>query len=422
MWSFATDPEVQKYLDWADTFVTNEVEPLEAVVADDAERMDIAVEQIIPELQAVVKANGLWAWHLRPEAGGMGSGHLNFALLNEVIGRSTIAPLIFGCPGTDSGNMEILSHFGSDEQKARYLQPLIQGTSRSCFASTEPSGGADPSVYQTTATLDGNEWVINGEKWFASGANKAAFLIVLAVTDPDADRRSRMSVFLVDRHTPGLEIVRDLSVPLHGPGRHSYVRFTDLRVPLDGMLGRRGGARDVLASRMGPARTHMAMRVSGMLLRAYDIMCERAKSRTTQGNLLGDKQLVQAMIAQSWLDIEQYRLLVLRTAWKMDQGADDREISADVSALKALLSDVLHRVSRRAIQINGAYGLTTELPLMTMLMSSLVRGIGDGPTEIHLVRLARQLLKAVPAGDEKFGSYHLLPLREKAIARYPVLA
>ncbi len=421
MWSFATEPDIQRKLDWADTFVRTEIEPLDVLIGEDERRLAVFRSEVLPALADQVRAEGCWAWHLRPEDGGMGTTQVNLALLNEVVGRSTLAPMVFGSPGADSGNMEILARFGSDDQRRRFLEPLASGQVRSTFAATEPQGGADPQVFATTAVLDGDEWLLNGEKWFASGADQASFLLTLAITDPDAPPRERLSMFVVERDRKGVEIVRDLPVPMHGAGRHAYVRYTDLRVPAANLVGRRGRAFEVMQARMGPARIHMAMRASGMMLRAFEMMCERAKSRITQGGPLADKQLVQAMIADSWTDIEQYRLLVMRTAWKLDELGDFARVRADISALKSVMPDVLHRVVRRSIQVHGSLGLTTELPLMTMLVSSLVRGIGDGPTEVHKVALAKRVLGSYEASAAVFPAYHLPRLQKLAEERYPQL-
>jgi acyl-CoA dehydrogenase len=421
MWGFDTEPEIQRKVDWANAFVRSEIEPLDVLVGEDEARLTRFRATVLPKLSAQVKDEGCWAWHLRPEDGGMGTTQVNLALLNEVLGRSTLAPLVFGSQGTDSGNMEILARFGTEDQRHRFLEPLASGKVRSSFAATEPQGGADPQVYTTTAVLDGDEWVLNGEKWFASGADQAAFLVTLAITDPDAPRRERFSMFVVERDRPGLEIVRDLPVPMHGAGRHAYVRYTDLRIPVGNLVGARGEAFKVMQARMGPARIHMAMRASGMMLRAFEMMCQRAKSRVTQGGPLADKQLVQAMVADSWADIEQYRLLVMRTAWKLDQAGDFKRHRADISALKSIMPDVLHRVVKRSIQVHGSLGLTTELPLMTMLMSSLVRGIGDGPTEVHKIALAKRVLDAYEPSPTLFPDYHLPRLLADAEARYPEL-
>jgi acyl-CoA dehydrogenase len=419
MWDFGTPPELQHRLDWALEFVRSEIEPIDVLVGEDPDRLARFLRSVMPRLQQQVREHGLWAWHLRPEDGGMGSTQVAFALLNEIVGRSLLAPRVFGAPGTDSGNMEILAKYGTPLQREKYLAPLAAGEVTSSFAATEPTGGADPQTYTTTAALEGDEWVLNGEKWFASNADRAAFLITMAVTDPLAPPRERLSMFVVDGTNPGVELIRNVHVPMHGAGRHAYLRYNNVRVPAGNLIGEPGGAFRVMQARMGPARIHMAMRATGMMLRAYEMMCERAKSRVTQGEPLADKQLIQAMIADSWVEIEQYRLLVLRTAWKLDQAASFKETRADISALKAVMPGALERIVRRAIQIHGSLGLTSELPLMTMLSSALVRGIGDGPTEVHKLALARRLLRDVKPHDGLFPSYHVPALAEYARAKYP---
>ena len=278
---------------------------------------------------------------------------MKLALLNEILGRSECAPIVFGSQAPDSGNSEILAHYGTPELKARYLEPLLDNRIVSCFSMTEPQGGADPKVFTTTAVQDGDEWVINGEKWFSSFASMASFLIVMAVTDPDAPPYERHSMFVVPGDTPGINVLRDVGLgyePLGGGGREGYVRYEDVRVPADHMLGPRGGAFVVAQTRLGGGRIHHAMRTVGLVRRIFDMMCERAVSRYTQGEMLGNKQMVQEMIADSWMEIESFRLLTLQTAWKIDQYNDYKAVRADISAVKAMMQKVLHDVSARALQ------------------------------------------------------------------------
>jgi len=299
---------------------------------------------------------------------------------------------------------------------------LAEGRVRSCFAATEPQGGADPMTYRATAEKTASGWLLSGEKWFASGAKGAAFILTIAITDPDAPPRKRFSMFVVPGTAEGIEIVSDLAVPLHGPGRHAHVRFSGVTLEEDSLLGPRGGAFQLMQARMGPARLHMAMRATGLMLRAFEMMCSRARSRTTQGGPLAEKQLIQAMIADSWTEIEQYRLLVMRAAWRLDQGVPFKAMRPDIAALKSVMPDLLNRVVRRSIQVHGSMGLTTGLPLMTMMVISLVRGIGDGPTEVHKISLAKDILAQVEPDDECFPSYYLPALRQRATELFPELA
>ena len=234
-WDFETDPEYQAELDWARDFVRTEVEPLDFVIKHPYDMTDPIRQELIPPLQEKVKDRGLWACHLGPELGGPGYGQVKLALLNEILGRPRAAPIVFGCQAPDSGNAEILAHYGTPEQKERYLKPLLDNEIVSCFSMTEPQGGADPKVFTTRPCCDGDEWVINGEKWFSSHARYASFLIVMAVTDPDNPPYQQMSMFIVPTDTPGVEIIRNVGLGYEqaGEGTHAYIRYTDVRVPHD---------------------------------------------------------------------------------------------------------------------------------------------------------------------------------------------
>jgi acyl-CoA dehydrogenase len=283
---------------------------------------------------------------------------------------------------------------------------------------TEPAGGADPTQFTSQAVLDGDEWVINGEKWFSSHANFASFLITLQVTDPQEERHRRMSMFIVPIETPGIEIIRNVPIYGHGLGTHSYIRYTDVRIPRDHMLGDRGEGFNVAQTRLGGGRIHHAMRTIGLVKEALTMMCERALSRTTQGELLGRKQLVQAMIADSWIQLEQFRLLVLRTAWRIDKENDYRKVRADISAVKAAMPQVLHDISSRALQIHGSLGVSDEMPFASWVLESFHMGLADGPTEVHKVAVARELLKRSTAATGMFPTGHLPARRAAAEARY----
>ena len=247
----------------------------------------------------------------------------------------------------------------------------------------------------------------------------AAFLIVMAVTDPDATPYDRHSMFVVPRETPGINILRNVGLGYEpvGGGREGYVRYEDVRVPADHMLGPRGGAFVVAQTRLGGGRIHHAMRTVGLVRRIFDMLCERAVSRYTQGEVLGNKQLVQEMVADSWMEIESFRLLTLQTAWKIDQYDDYQAVRADISAVKAMMQKVLHDVSARALQLHGSLGVTHEMPFVEYLVESFVLGLADGPTEVHKVTLARQLLKRYKPAPDRFPSEHLLRLRSEAEAK-----
>lgn len=417
MWDFQTEPEFQRMLDWADEFVTAEVEPLDLVVEDPYAVNDPLRRRLIPPLQQRVREHGLWACHLGPELGGAGYGQLKLALLNEILGRSTCAPTVFGCQAPDSGNSEILARFGTDEQRERWLRPLLANEIVSAYAMTEPQGGADPAVFTTSARWDGEGWAIDGEKWFVTNASNAAFLILLARTEPDAPTRHAMSMFIIPAGTPGLRIVRNTGVGLER-GRHAYLRLTGVRVPADSLLGRRGEGFQVAQVRLGGGRIHHAMRTVALVRRSLEMMCERALSRTTKGGLLARKQLIEEMIADSWTELECFRLLVLRTAWRIDAYQDYEKIRGDISAVKAMMPRVLRDVAQRALQVHGSLGVSTEMPFLQFLTEAYEMGLADGPTEVHKGVLAREVLAAHRPTEDLFPRYHLPTLREAARKRY----
>ncbi|EFC81386.1 acyl-CoA dehydrogenase family protein [Parafrankia sp. EUN1f] len=414
-WDFETDPDFQAELDWIDWFVRAEVQPVDMLVSNARDIRDPLRAELIPPLQAKVRERGLWACHLGPELGGPGYGQLKLALMNEILGRSHTAPVVFGCQSPDSGNAEILARFGTDVLRKRYLEPLVDGRIVSAFSMTEPQGGSDPTQFVTRAELHGGEWVINGEKWFSSHARYASFLIVLAVTEPDAGPHRRQSMFVVPADTPGITIVRNVAVAGQGAedGAHAYIRYEDVRVPADHMLGGRGQGFAVAQTRLGGGRIHHAMRTVGLVREAFAMMCERALSRVTKGEPLARKQLVQAMIADSWIEIEQFRLLVLRTAWRIDRYNDYNRVRADISAVKAAMPKVLHDVAARALQIHGSLGISDEMPFGAWVLESFQMGLADGATEIHKTNLARSLLAEHEPAAGLFPSGHL-PARRAA--------
>jgi acyl-CoA dehydrogenase len=419
-WDFETDDDYAKELAWVDDFVREEIVPVDQVVKHAWDLRDPVRQALIPPLQERVRERGLWACHLGPNLGGPGYGQVKLALLNECLGRTHSGPVVFGCHAPDSGNSEILAHYGTPELKQRYLEPLLRNDIVSAYSMTEPRGGSDPTGFTTSAVRDGDEWVINGEKWFSSHANFASFLILLAVTDPEEQRHRRLSMFVVPADTPGIEIVRNVGVYGHpeGEGTHSYIRYHDVRIPADHLLGGRGDGFVVAQTRLGGGRIHHAMRTVGLVRHALDQMCERVLSRSTQGELLARKQLVQAMIADSWIELEQFRLLVLRTAWKIDRYNDYQKVRGDISAVKIAMPKVLHDVAARAVQLHGSLGVSHEMPFASMVLESFHMGLADGATEVHKVTLAREILKDYSGTDDLFPTQHLPRLREDAERRF----
>ena len=396
-WDFETDGDFQAKLDWADEFVRREVEPLDLAFRESAapyDRKNPIYKRITDPLKAEVRRQGLWACHLGAELGGKGFGQVKLALLNEILGRSNWAPNVFGCQAPDSGNAEILAHYGTEEQKRRYLQPLLDGEIVSCFSMTEPQGGADPREFRCRAVRDGDQWVINGEKYFSSHADLAEFLIAMVITNPDVAVHQGASMFLIPRQAEGLTIARSPGLggePL-GHGHHAYIRYEDVRVPRENLLGGEGQGFLIAQTRLGGGRIHHAMRTVAVVRKALQMMCERALSRRTHGGPLADKQLVQQAIADSFIQLEQFRLLVLYAAWHIDKGHKS-EARTYIAAVKVQTAEVMHDVVRRALHLHGALGCSNEMPLIGMWMAVPVMGIADGPTEVHKISVAKQVLK-----------------------------
>src|SRR5512139_340568 len=420
-WDFETDPDYQAKLDWADAFVRDEVEPLDLLFPHlQFVPMDETRRKIIEPLKEEVRRQGLWATHLGPELGGQGFGQLKLALLNEILGRSSWAPIVFGCQAPDTGNAEIIAHYGTPEQKERYLQPLLDGECFSSYSMTEPHAGADPTQFTTRAVRDGDGWVINGWKFFSSNARTASFLIVMAVTDPDASPYKGMSMFLVPAGTPGVNIVRNVGLygePLN-EGSHALIHYEDVRVPAQALLGGEGQAFAVAQTRLGGGRIHHAMRTIGLAQKALDMMCERALSRTTAGGLLADKQFVQGYIADSYAQLKQFRLLVLYTAWEIDKYNDYKRVRKDIAAVKVVMPAVLHDIAWRAMQVHGALGTTNEMPFFGMIHGAGGMGLADGPTEVHKVTVARQVLRDHRPSDDQWPTQWLPKRLDDAKAKY----
>jgi acyl-CoA dehydrogenase len=404
-------------------FVRDEVEPIDLIFAYPGAHADTGngkAREIIEPLRQQVRAKGLWACHLGPELGGKGYGQVKLALMNEILGRSKWAPTIFGTAAPDTGNAEILAMFGTQAQKAQYLQPLLDGKIVSCFSMTEPQAGSDPREFTCSARKQGDEWVINGEKWFSSHARFAEFFIIMAVTDPSADvREGRLSMFIAPADTPGIEILRNVGTmgEAEGQGTHGYMRYNDLRLSADALLGEVGKGFQVAQARLGGGRVHHAMRVVGKSRRAFDMMRERAVSRRAQGQLLAQKQLVRAFIADSAIELEQFRLLVLQTAWKIDN-LPHGAAKTDIAMCKVAAPKVQRAIVDRAIQLHGSLGVTTELPLAWLYFDAAAMSLVDGPTEVHKMTVAKAFLKDVKPAPGLFPSEHVLARREAARDRY----
>ena len=377
-------------------FMEEHIYPNETAIG----REDDAAATLLDELRALARDAGLWAPHMPPEAGGTGLGFLYYACLNEEIGRAAYAQLVFGCQAPDAGNAEILHMFGTDDQQERFLRPLVAGEVRSFFSMTEPEvSGSDPTLLRTRAVRDGDEWVIDGHKWFSSGADGASFGIVFAITDPEAQPHRRGTMILVPVATPGVEVVRPIPVMGHagrGWSTHCEVTYTGVRVPVADALGGAGDAFAIAQKRLGPGRIHHVMRWLGQMQRAFELMCTYANAREAFGGPLAEKQTVQNWVADSAAEIQACRLLTMDAARKIDEGSEAR---VEVSLLKFYAARVLCDVIDRAIQVHGARGLTDQTPLASMAAMARGARIYDGPDEVHRMVVARRILRAFRDGE-----------------------
>jgi len=358
-------------------------------------------DRMLPALKATrekVKAAGFWTPHLPREWGGLGLELREFALVSEILGTSPMGHYLFNCQAPDIGNMELLLHFGNAEQHERYLRPLAAGQIRSCFAMTEPEhAGSNPVWLSTTAVRDGDEFVINGHKWFASSADGAAFAIVMAMTAPDAENpHLRASQIIVPCDTPGYTLVRNIPVMGHAGQdylSHGEIRFENCRVPVSNLLGGEGFGFALAQERLGPGRIHHCMRWIGISERALDLMCRHAATReVAPGRPLATRQVVQHWIAESKADIHASRLMVLDAAEKIDRvGAKEARI--EISLIKFFVANALQRVLDRAIQVHGALGMTDDTLLSFWYRHERAARIYDGPDEVHKTVVARDVLR-----------------------------
>jgi len=421
---FSTEPDFQSKLDWMTSFVREEIWPLETLL----EELDWdGLTGAIKPLQEEVKRRELWAAHLDPELGGQGYGQVKLGLMHEILGTSPLAPLAFGNAAPDSGNSEILALAGTPEQKDRYLHPLLAGDLKSAFSMTEPdTAGSDPTLLQTRAVRDGDDWVINGRKWFSSNGSIADFLIVMAVTDPDARPHQRASMLIVDADTPGVNIVRDVATMEHPwesygrYGNHAEIVYENVRVPADALLGAQGAGFLIAQQRLYPGRIHHCMRWLGVARRAFDMLCERSLYREAHGSTLSKHQSVQNWIADSAAEMQAARLMTLHAAWKMDT---EGILAArqDIAMIKYYGAKVLHDVIDRAIQAHGALGYSTDLPLEAMYRYARAARIYDGPDEVHRASVARQVLRRYEPPADHVPTEHIPTRREAAREKFAEL-
>jgi acyl-CoA dehydrogenase len=392
-WDFSTEPEFERKLEWMREFVREEIVPLETL---DLDRATFA--RITAPLKGQVREQGLWAAHLPPELGGGGFGQVRLGLMHEILGQCRYAPGVFGNQAPDSGNAELLAIGGTPEQQARWMHPPLRGELRSCFSMTEPGAGADPTLLTTCAVRDGADWVIDGHKWFSTNGSHADFLIVMAVTDPDAPPARRASMFVVPVDAPGVDVVRDIPAMDRAwlgdelESGHAEIVYRSVRVPHENLIGEPGDGFRLAQKRLGPGRIHHAMRWLGQSQRAFDMLCERAVSRHTHGSALADKQMVQDWVAQSAAEMQAARLLTLHAAWRIDQvGTSNARL--EIGMIKYWGARVLHDVIDRAIQVHGSLGFSADLPLEHMYRAARGARMLDGPDEVHKATVAKRILR-----------------------------
>ncbi len=391
---FSVPTEIQEMLAKVRQFLHDDVYPLEAQFIN-GRFADLV--SALEEKRARVREMKLWAPQVPAEFGGVGLAFMEHAMLSEELGRTPLGHYVFNCQAPDAGNMEILAEFGTPEQQERFLKPLAAGKIRSCFAMTEPDcAGSNPVWMNTTAVKEGDEYVINGHKWFSSAADGAAFAVAMVVTDPDAEPHRRASQIIVPTDTPGYQFVRNIPVMGHaGDGwpSHSELRFENLRVPAENLLGEQGAGFAIAQARLGPGRIHHCMRWIGICERAFDCMCQRAAERDlAPGDKLGTRQSVQNWIAESRAEINAARLMVLQAAWKIDnEGA--KAAREEISVIKFFAADVMMKVVDRAIQVHGALGVSDDTILQYFYRFERGARIYDGPDEVHKSVIARRALK-----------------------------
>jgi len=392
---FTQSEKMETVIGMIDEFVERELIPLEPAF------LNRPSSELMPELkekQRMVRQMELWAPNHPVEYGGMGLDLVEHALISEALGRSPLGHLSFGCQAPDAGNIEILHMFGTPAQKEKYLRPLVNGEIRSCFSMTEVElAGSNPVMMDTTAVKEGGEYVINGQKWYTTAADGAEFAIVMAKTNPDADRYLQASMIIVPCDTPGFNRVRNISVMGHaGEGyfSHGEILYQNCRVPQENLLGPEGHGFVIAQERLGPGRIHHCMRWIGICNRAFDLMCARARDRiiSPSGKTLATRQIIQSWIAECAAEIQGARLMVLHAAWCIEnEGA--KAARKEISLIKFKVAGVLQKVLDLAIQVHGGLGMTDDTILAFFFRHERAARIYDGADEIHKVSVARQILK-----------------------------
>ena len=407
---FDPGPETEQLLERVRAFMEARIYPREAelhAALDEEVGPGVPYPAGLEEIREAARAEGLWNLFLPDGEYGMGLTNWQYAFLCEEMGRSPIlAPMAFNCAAPDTGNMEILAEYGTEGQREQWLDPLLEGSIRSCFSMTEPeTSGSDPTGLAARAELLDGEWVINGRKWYTSGANGASVAIAMVNTEPDQGPYQRASMILVPTDAPGFEMIRPLSVMGHtaGPG-HWEVGYEDCRVPEENLLGTRGAGFLIAQDRLGPGRIHHCMRAVGTAERALELMCVRAAEREAFGGPLADKQFIQDFIALSRLEIDQARLLTLKAAWMMDT-VGKRAARQEISMIKVVAANMVMDVLDRAMQVHGGLGMTDDTPLAMMWRFSRMLRLADGADEVHKMVIARREVgRQLKKREQKEGS------------------
>ncbi len=391
---FSLSPKAEELRKRVAAFMDQHVMPAEKQVEQEMGESGHEEPQIMKDIRKKAKSEGLWNLFLPDPRFGPGLSNHEYAPLCELMGRSSIGARAFNCMAPDTGNMEILAEYGSDEIRNRYLKPCLEGEIRTCFSMTEPdTPGSDPTQLKTRAVREGDYYVINGHKWFTSGAIGAAFAVAMVVTDPDAEPHRRASQIVVPTDTPGFNIIRPVPVMGHtGGGGHCEIIYKDCRVPATNMLGREGDGFAISQARLGPGRIHHCMRTIGIAERAIELMCKRANTRWTHGSLLADKANIQQWIADSRIEVDSCRLMVMNAAWKMDT-AGKKEARQEISMIKVMCANMVMTVLDRAIQLYGAAGVSDDFPIARFWRNSRALRIADGPDEVHRQTIARRELR-----------------------------
>jgi acyl-CoA dehydrogenase len=356
-------------------------------------------DSLYEELRNHARGQGLWKPHLPEKYGGMGAGFLTLAYMNEIMAWSPFSKTCFGIVPPSAGNESVLAKYATEEQVEKWLLPSIRGEMQSCFSMTEPDNpGSDPRSLQTTAVLEGDEWVINGRKWFTSNARAADFAIVMCRTESEGDdgaANARMTQIIVPTNTPGFKVERDIPVWGHTNGSHGEVTYTNVRVPKNNALGHRGTGHAAAQDRLGAGRVYHCMNCVGSMWRAFDLMVKRATEREVHGGKLETKQFIQGFIADSYMDIQAARLMTIHTAGVIESGRDPR---TDISAIKVFVPAAMHRVVDRAIQTYGGIGVSTDYPLAGFYLGARTLRIADGPDEVHKILIAKNVLRHYHSG------------------------